>query len=109
MDDELKVDITKELFDDMHDAIKNTLDGDQYFNSVAATDQYVIENVDDGPPEPMFGSFLPDVDEIERTDGYWCPNDVRPWWRDRGTWIGTRVCSQSEQASHIAKSVFPTQ
>jgi hypothetical protein len=55
----------------MNDAIKNTLDGDRYFiNSHAATDQYVIKNVDDGPPEPMFGSFLLDVDEIERTDGY---------------------------------------
>jgi hypothetical protein len=54
----------------MNDAIKNTLDGDRYFiNSHAATGQYVIKNVDDGPPEPMFGSFLLDVDEIERTDG----------------------------------------
>jgi hypothetical protein len=71
MDDMLNIDVTKKLFDDMDDARRNTLDGDQYFiNSEAAADQYVIEDVDDGPPEPMFGSFLLDVDEFERTDGY---------------------------------------
>jgi hypothetical protein len=71
MDDGLTVDVTKKLFDDMDDTIRNTLDGDQYFiNSEAAAEQYVIEDVDDGPPEPMFGSFLLDVDEIEHTDGY---------------------------------------
>jgi hypothetical protein len=52
-------------------AIKQTLDGDHHFTNLEDdVDQYVIEYVDDGILEPMVGSFLPDVDEIERTDGY---------------------------------------
>jgi hypothetical protein len=52
-------------------AIKQTLDGDHHLTNLENDiDQYVIEYVNDGVPEPMVGSFLPDVDEIERTDGY---------------------------------------
>jgi hypothetical protein len=71
MDDELKVDTTMKLFNDMDDSINNTLDGDQHFTSMQVTaDDYVMEHVDDDIPEPMFGKYLPDVDNIDRTDGY---------------------------------------
>jgi hypothetical protein len=71
MDDELKVDATKKLFDDMDNSIRTTLDGDQHFINLANDAEYVMEYVADDVPEPMVGTFLPDVDEIERTtDGY---------------------------------------
>jgi hypothetical protein len=65
MDDELIVDTTKKLFDDMDVAINATLGGDQHFKNVQmAPDQYAVEHASDDVPEPMFGNFLPDVDEI---------------------------------------------
>lgn len=71
MDDELKVDTTMKLFNDMDDSLNKTLDGDQHFTNMQVTaEDCVIEDVDDDIPEPMFGKFLPDVDDIERTDGY---------------------------------------
>jgi hypothetical protein len=72
MDDEMKVDRTKKLFSDLDSAIQSTLDGDQHFVNMAHTaDQFIIEDVgDDNVPDPVFGKFLPDVNEIEQADGY---------------------------------------
>jgi hypothetical protein len=62
---------TRKLFDETDITIRQTLDGDYHFiNLENEADQHVIEYVDDKVPEPMVRSFLLDVDEIERTDGY---------------------------------------
>jgi hypothetical protein len=38
-------------------------------NAQMLPDQHVVEHASDDVPELLFGNFLPDVDEIERTDG----------------------------------------
>jgi hypothetical protein len=71
MDDELKVDTTKKLFDDMDNDIRTTLDGNHHFVNVHDNPgQYILEDAHDDVLEPMSGNFLPDVDDVERTDGY---------------------------------------
>jgi hypothetical protein len=67
----MKVDSTQKLFADMDKEIQATLDGDQRCIDVQAlAGEYVIEDDHDDVLEPMFGDFLPDIDEVMCTDSY---------------------------------------
>lgn len=70
-DDELKVESTKKLFEDLDLAIRDKLDDDNHFTDVTMDEGlYILESARDDVPDPYYGTFIPDVDELEATDGY---------------------------------------
>jgi hypothetical protein len=52
----------------MDNDIRTTLDGD--LNVHDNPGPYILEDAHDDVLEPMSGKFLPDVDDVEQTDGY---------------------------------------
>lgn len=68
-DDELKLTCTKEAFDKMDDGIQAALDGDQHFVNVTDPDAIILEDIDNGLPEPVH-TYLPDVNTLPGEDGY---------------------------------------
>lgn len=71
MDDEFKVDSTKKLFSDLDDSIRNKLDTKDFYTNVqVAPGEFLLEDVEDDVPLPAHGTFIPDVEEVERSDGY---------------------------------------
>lgn len=69
--DELKVDATKKIFEDLNVSINARLDGDNHFTEIdyEMGFQY-IEDAEDDVPEPAEEAYIPEVDDTEQSDGY---------------------------------------
>lgn len=66
-----QVDRIKNFFEELDKDINAKLDDDDHYTDVSVDhDEFRLEDAYNDVPEPHYGSYLPDVDHLEATDGY---------------------------------------